>query len=79
MESNVLKQIFEENWPAFYNKHEERNRPVVVKEVAKLLGCGNPKNGFKPLVCDGCHYIRRVSYRCKGRFCTNKIIKLIIS
>lgn len=70
MESNVLKRIFLENWDRFYAKHKGRIRPAVVKEVAKFLGCGNPKNGFKLLVCEGCHDIRRVPYRCKGRFCT---------
>ncbi|WP_261808066.1 transposase zinc-binding domain-containing protein [Paenibacillus sp. N3.4] len=29
-----------------------------------------PQNGFKILVCEGCHDILRVPYRCKGRFCT---------
>jgi hypothetical protein len=70
MENNVLKRIFLENWDWFYEKHKKRIRPAVVKEVAKFLGCGNPKNGFKLLVCEGCHDIRRVPYRCKGRFCT---------
>lgn len=66
----MLKRIFEENWPAFYAKHKGRIRPAVEKEVAKFLGCGDPKNGFKLLVCEGCHDIRRIPYRCKGRFCT---------
>jgi hypothetical protein len=70
MENNVLKRIFLENWEWFYTKHAKRIRPAVVKEVEKFLGCGNPKNGFKLLVCEGCHDIRRVPYRCKGRFCT---------
>jgi hypothetical protein len=70
METNLLKRIFLENWKWFYSKHKNRIRSVVVKEVEKFLGCGNPKNGFKLLVCEGCHDIRRVPYRCKGRFCT---------
>ena len=69
METNVLKRIFEENWQQFYEKNKERVRPIVVKEIEKFLGCGNPKNGFKLLVCDGCHDIKKVPYRCKGRFC----------
>lgn len=66
----MLKFIFKENWPQFYEQHKQRIRPNVVKEVAKFLGCGTPKNGFKLLVCEGCHDLRRVPYRCKGRFCT---------
>jgi hypothetical protein len=73
MEINVLKQIFFDHhghWDAFVAKHQGKIRPNVVKEVAKFRGCGNPKNGFKLLVCEGCHDLRLVPYRCKGRFCT---------
>lgn len=70
METNVLKRIFLENWVSFYEKHMDRIRPAVKKEIEKFLGCGDAKNGFKLLVCEGCHDVRRVPYRCKGRFCT---------
>lgn len=26
--------------------------------------------GYKLLVCEGCHDVRKVPYRCRGRFCT---------
>jgi hypothetical protein len=73
MEANLLKQIFFDkhgHWDAFLEKHKGRLRPNVIKEVQKFRGCGDPKNGFKLLVCEGCHDIRRIPYRCKGRFCT---------
>jgi hypothetical protein len=70
METNVLKRIFMDHWSSFLEQNKERIRPAVVKEVEKFLGCGNPKNGFKLLVCEGCHEMRKVPYRCKGRFCT---------
>ncbi|NTZ16199.1 transposase [Paenibacillus sp. JMULE4] len=70
METNVLKRIFLEHWPQFYEKNKTRIRLVVVKEIEKFLGCGNPRNGFKLLVCEGCHDTRKIPYRCKGRFCT---------
>jgi hypothetical protein len=70
METNVLKQIFTDHWSSFYEQNKDRVRPTVAKEVEKFLGCGNPKNGFKLLVCEGCHEMRKVPYRCKGRFCT---------
>lgn len=70
METNLLKRIFLENWDWFSAKHKNRIRPIVEKEVKKFLGCGDPKNGFKLLVCEGCHDVKRVPYRCKGRFCT---------
>jgi len=73
MDSNILKQIFfdkHQHWDSFVEKHKEHIRPNVFKEVQKFRGCGDPRNGFKILVCEGCHDIRRVPYRCKGRFCT---------
>lgn len=73
METNILKQIlFDEHghWDAFVEKSGKKIRPVVLKEVEKFRRCGDPRNGFKLLVCEGCHDIRRVPYRCKGRFCT---------
>nr|WP_312886524.1 hypothetical protein [Paenibacillus foliorum] len=34
--------------------------------MQKFRSCGDPRN----LVCEGCNDIRRVPYRCIGRFCT---------
>ncbi|RNB76433.1 IS91 family transposase, partial [Brevibacillus invocatus] len=70
METNILKQIFIDHWNPFVKKYGERIRPSVLKEVQKFLNCGNPKNGFKLFVCEGCHHTKRVPFRCKGRFCT---------
>ena len=70
---NILRQIFfdkQSHWDHFIEKHGDRTRAIVVKEVEKFRNCGNPKNGFKLLVCEGCHDIKVVPYRCKGRFCT---------
>ena len=62
--------IKRDNWDRFAEKYEDRISAIVVKEVEKFRNCGNPKNGFKLLVCEGCHDQRIVPYRCKGRFCT---------
>lgn len=73
METNILKQIFfdkHHHWDKFVKKHAKRIRPVVIKEVERFRGCGEPTHGFKLLVCEGCHHIKRVPFRCKGRFCT---------
>lgn len=73
MDSNILKQIFfdkHQHWDRFMENHKEQIRPQVIKEVQKFRSCGDPRNGFKILVCEGCHDIKRVPYRCKGRFCT---------
>lgn len=73
MEINILRQIFfdeHHHWDTFVEKYGDRIRPIVKKEVKKFRDCGNPKNGFKLLVCEGCHDPRKIPYRCKGRFCT---------
>jgi hypothetical protein len=73
METNILRRIFFDehgHWAAFVRKYGDRIRAVVLKEIEKFRGCGDPKNGFKLLVCEGCHDLKRVPYRCKGRFCT---------
>lgn len=73
METNVLKRIFFDehgHWDRFVAKLKGKLRPHVLKEVEKFRKCGDPRNGFKLLVCEGCHDLRLVPYRCKGRFCT---------
>lgn len=73
MNNNILKRIFfDENrhWDKFLVKNKKKIRSVVIKEVDKFKNCGNPKNGFKLFVCEGCNDTRHVPYRCKGRFCT---------
>lgn len=73
MDTNILRKIFfdhNQNWEKFKSKYARLLRPNVIKEVEKFQGCGNPKNGFKLFVCEGCHDVKRVPYRCKGRFCT---------
>jgi hypothetical protein len=58
MDTNILKQIFFDehgHWDAFAAKHQHHIRANVIKEVEKFRGCGDPKNGFKLLVCEGCH------------------------
>ena len=73
MEANVLKKIFFDShghWDAFVQMHGSRIRPIVIKEVEKFRWCGDPKHGFKLLVCEACHDTKIVPFRCKGRFCT---------
>lgn len=73
METNILKKIFfdqRQHWETFKQKYEDRIRPVVIKEVEKFRDCGDMKKGFKLLVCEGCHDIKHIPFRCKGRFCT---------
>jgi hypothetical protein len=73
MKQDILHRIFfdeHRHWEAFSAKHGKNIRAVVVKEIAKFRDCGNPKKGFKLMACEGCHDLKMVPYRCKGRFCT---------
>ena len=73
MQKNVLWRIFfdeHKNWEKFIEKYGRRIRPIVMKEVEKFRNCGDRRNGFKLLVCEGCHDVKIVPYRCRSRFCT---------
>lgn len=73
MEPNILRRISfnkHNHWEAFVAKHREKIRPIVLKEVEKFRGCGDYKKGFNFFVCEGCHDVRKMPHRCKGRFFT---------
>ncbi|MEH7253919.1 transposase zinc-binding domain-containing protein [Neobacillus niacini] len=72
MGTNILKRIFfDENQHWKNSKVKGRKiRPIVIKEVEKFHYCENIIKGFKLFVCEGCHDVRKVPYRCKGQFCT---------
>lgn len=72
MEANVLHAIFFDslqNWETFLKKHHRRIRPVVKKEVRKFQFCGDIRHGYRLLVCEGCHDVRLIPFKCKGKFC----------
>jgi hypothetical protein len=74
MEKSILWRIFfdvKQNWNNFIEKYGRRIRPVVRKEVEKFHHCGDPANGFKIFVCEGCNDVKILPYRCKSRFCTS--------
>ena len=70
MSQFTIKQIFEDNWNNFVADNSDINiRPVVFDEVQKIINCGNPDFGHAVYVCDFCHKIITVPFRCKSRFC----------
>jgi hypothetical protein len=73
MDPNIPRRTFfdkHKHCVYFVKKHHKNLRPNVIKEVEKFKGCGNPKNGVKLFVCEGCHDVKRVPFRCSGRFWT---------
>lgn len=65
-----IKQIFLDHWSAFLASNTNLN-PVIIKEVNKMLSCGDPKNGFALFSCKNCGVSLRVPFRCKSRFCNS--------
>jgi hypothetical protein len=72
----TTKQILKDNWEWFYNKH--RNNPttgirdVVVKNVEKVMACGDKdKLGYSLYVCSCCGGKKYVAHTCKSRFCNS--------
>ncbi len=46
-----IKQILREHWDDFYEKHQKHIRPVVVREVTKVLKCMDIANGYTEYRC----------------------------
>jgi len=59
-----LKRI--NHWDTFIKRYGYRIRPVVIKEIDKFRKCGDAKYGFKLLVCEGCHNVRKFPIVAKG-------------
>ena len=66
-QKNVFKQIFIDGWEAFKQAHPRYES--VDEVVQKMLGCGDPNNGYSPYVCPDCHEQHIVAFSCKSTFC----------
>lgn len=73
-----LKDIFQEYWEPFLNFAKSKHltiRPVVIKEVEKMLSCKTEKLGYSVYECPNCHKTLNVYNTCKGRFCNSCGVK----
>jgi len=64
---NRFKQIFADGWEAF--KHQHPRYEAVDDLVRKMLGCGDPANGYAVYVCPDCQERCVVAFSCKSQFC----------
>jgi len=64
---NRFKQIFVDGWEAFKRKHPRYEAVDAV--VQKMLGCGDPSNGYAVYLCPDCQERRLVAFSCKSQFC----------
>ncbi|MFH1029908.1 MAG: transposase zinc-binding domain-containing protein [bacterium] len=68
----TLKQILKDNCPAFLAKHNGKIRPTIIKEVEKVINCGDKdKMGCHLYVCPNCGEEKFVPHTCKSRFCNS--------
>lgn len=66
-EKNIFKQIFVDGWDEFKQKYPRYKE--VDEVVKKMLGCGDPSNGYSIYKCPGCGEEHRVAFSCKSTFC----------
>jgi hypothetical protein len=66
-QKNRFKQIFVDGWETFKQAHP---RFVAVDPVVqKMLGCGDPANGYALYLCPDCQERHLVAFSCKSQFC----------
>ncbi len=76
MSNYTIKQIFIDNWDKFLLQNPNLSiRPVVFKEVNRIINCGNPDLGYALYFCEYCHKFMHVPFRCKSRFCNTCGVK----
>lgn len=72
-EKITIKQIFSDHWSEFkqYKWHTipDNMKASVEEAVLKMLGCGDPKNGYTKSMCTKCGEEKVVGFTCKSRFC----------
>jgi len=67
IDKKTFVRIFRENWDRY--KKVSRYRKIEDENVQRLLGCGDPKNGFIQLRCTNCGESKIVPFSCKSRLC----------
>lgn len=65
-----LKDIFSDHWNNFIKDNPDLNiRPVVFKEVDKMISCRTSDLGYSVYECPDCGEIKFSYHTCKSRFC----------
>lgn len=65
-----LKEVFRTHWETFKETFSRYRVARYDEVVQKMLGCGDPKNGYATYVCSHCGGDRkRVPFSCKSCFC----------
>lgn len=69
IDKNILKRIFKEYWGAFKERSSRYRQKRYDSVVKKMLGCGDPKNGYSTYRCSWCGQAKKVPFSCKSCFC----------
>jgi len=65
-----LKDIFSEHWDNFVKSYSNLDiRPVIYKEVKKMISCRTSELGYSVYECPDCGEIKFSYHTCKSRFC----------
>ena len=65
-----LKEIFWTHWGSFKETFSRYRSRRYDEAVQKMLGCGDPKNGYATYVCSNCGGDwKKVPFSCKSCFC----------
>ena len=70
IDRDKFKEIFRTHWESFKETYSRYRAARYDEAVQKMLGCGDPKNGYATYVCCDCGGDRKkVPFSCKGCFC----------
>jgi hypothetical protein len=65
-----LKEIFREHWQSFKDRYTRYRSERYEEAVEKMLGCGDPENGFATYICSKCgQEKKKIAFSCKSCFC----------
>ena len=67
VDKNTFKQIFKDWWDVFITAYPWYEWTGEI--IQKILGCGDPANGFSTYVCPCCGNEKKVPFSCKTTFC----------
>lgn len=77
--STVIKSVIltfklilttDKNWESYKACNLYKVREVEIREVEKMLGCMDFKNGYSVYMCEECGEVKKVAHSCKSRICS---------
>ena len=60
-----------DNWEEYQAAYVGQVTAHQIAEVEKMLGCGDPANGYATYICLNCGETKQVCFSCKSRVCSS--------